>query len=464
MATEQFDLVILGGGPGGYVAAIRAAQLGLKTAVVEREALGGVCLNWGCIPSKSLLRNAEVLALFQRAETFGIAVSGLQADFGQAIDRSRGVVDRMVKGVQFLLRKHGVTVYKGDGFIRSTGEIEVSDGRVLRCKHLIVATGARSRDLPGIKIDRQRVITSREALALRDLPRRIVIIGAGAVGMEFAYVWRTYGSEVTLVEALPHLLPQEDEEIAVIAERGYEKLGVAFRTGVKVVSARANGDGVAVQVEGAGGSATLDADLALVAVGVQGNSDGLGLEALGVELRNGFIPVDEKMATNVFGVYAIGDVTGPPLLAHVASAQGVACVEWIAGKTPPTLDYVQMPRATYCQPEVASIGLTETQVQQREIPYVVGRFPFRANGRALAMAEPEGMAKVIAERDSGDLLGVHLIGAGVTELLGELSLARTLEATPASLGYTVHAHPTLSEVVKEAALSACGEVIHAWQG
>ncbi len=463
---DEFDVVIIGGGPGGYVAAIRAAQLKLKTALVERDEVGGICLNWGCIPSKALLRNAEILSLFHHATEFGIRVDGVQADFGAAIDRSRGVVDRMVKGVQFLLRKHGVTTYRGTGTLRSPSEIEVSDGSRLVAKHVILATGARSRELPGIAIDRERVITSREALERRSLPASAVIIGAGPVGMEFAYVWRSYGAAVTLVEALPHLLPQEDEEISTIAEKEFAKQGISVLTGAKVVSARAiaNEGGAEVAVETPDGVKKLSAEVALVGIGVQGNSDGLGLEALGVRVDRGFVPVDERMATNVPGIYAIGDLTGPPLLAHVASAQGVNCVETIAGLEPPPLDYEQMPRATYCQPEVASIGLTEAQARERGLKYTVGRFPFRANGRALALAEAEGMVKLLAEQGSGDLLGVHLIGPGVTELLGELSLARSLEATPGSLGYAVHAHPTLSEAVKEAALSARGEVIHVWQG
>jgi dihydrolipoamide dehydrogenase len=464
MVADPYDVLILGGGPGGYVAAIRAAQLGLRTAVVEREALGGICLNWGCIPSKSLLRNAEVLSLFQRAETFGISVQGLTADFGKAIDRSRGVVDRMVKGVQFLLRKNGVDVYQASGCVRAPDRVELSDGQMLATSHLILATGARPRALPGIELDGERVITSREALALKERPEHAILIGAGPIGMEFAYVWRSYGAEITLIEALPQIMPQEDEEIAAVAARAYEKLGVQMRVGTKVVAARREGERALVEVEGPNGRETLDADQVLVCVGVQGNSDNLGLEALGVRVEKTFVPVDERMATNVPGVYAIGDLTGPPLLAHVASAQGVNCVEQIAGKQPPPLDYVQMPRATYCQPEVASIGLTERQAQELGVAYKVGHFPFRGNGRALALAEPEGMAKVIAERDSGDLLGVHLVGANVTEMLGELSLARFLEATPSSVGYTVHAHPTLSEVVKEAALSAEGEAIHVWQG
>jgi dihydrolipoamide dehydrogenase len=461
---DEFDVVVLGGGPGGYVAAIRAAQLELRTALIERDAVGGVCLNWGCIPSKALLRNAEILNLVHRAAEFGISVENVRADFGHAIERSRGVVDRMVKGVQFLLRKNGVEVISGNGVLRSPHEIEVDGGRHVRARNVIVATGARSRNLSGLEIDGQNVITSREALERRERPASVAIVGAGPVGMEFAYIYRSYGSDVTLIEALPHLLPQEDEEISAIAEKEFAKAGVRLMTGTRVARARLNEGGVAIDVQGPEGTASVAAQIALIGIGVQGNTDGIGLEALGVAVERSFIQIDEQMATNVPGVYAIGDVTGPPMLAHVASAQGVNAVESIAGLRPPSLDYEQMPRATYCQPEVASIGLTEAQARERGLKIRVGHFPFRANGRALASAEPEGLAKLVAEEGSGDLLGVHLIGHSATELLGELALARALEATPASLGYTVHAHPTISEVVKEAALSANGEVIHVWQG
>jgi dihydrolipoamide dehydrogenase len=462
--VADFDLIIMGGGPGGYVAAIRAAQLHLRTALIERDAVGGICLNWGCIPSKALLRNAEVLSLFHRAGEFGIEVDGIRPNFGRAIDRSRVVVDRMVKGVEFLLRKNGVEVMKGSAILDAPGDVRVDDSRQLNAANVIVATGARSRSLPGLELDGERVISSREALELRDLPSAAIIVGAGPVGAEFAYVWRSYGMDVTLLEALSHLLPLEDEEISAVVEREFAHQGIKGMPGTKVLSARAAGDGVEVEVEGQDGRKTLRAGLALIGIGVQGNTDGIGLEAAGVKVERSFIPVDEKMATNVPGVYAIGDVTGPPLLAHVASAQGIVAVETIAGLHPPALDYEQMPRATYCQPEVGSIGLTEAQAKQRGLRYRVGRFPFRGNGRAIASAEPEGVAKVVADEETGELLGVHLAGHGVTELLGELALARDLEATPESMGYTVHAHPTISEVVKEAALSARGEAIHVWQG
>lgn len=461
---SEFDVVVIGGGPGGYVAAIRAAQLKLKTALVERDTVGGICLNWGCIPSKALLRNAEILELFHRASEFGFSMQGLQAELDPAVSRSREVVDRMVKGVQFLLRKNGVEVFAGSGGLLSANEVEVRpNGQRLQSRSVILATGARTRELPGLPIDGERVITSRQALELRQTPRSIVIIGGGPVGCEFAYIYRTYGAEVTLLEQLPHLLPAEDEEISAVVERSFKRQGMTLLTGTRVLELTRGEGGVGIVVEGKAERRTLQAELVLVGIGVQGNSDSLGLETVGVRVENSWVPVDARMATNVPGIYAIGDLTGPPLLAHVASAQAVTAAEVIAGQSPPPLDYEQMPRATYCQPEVASIGLTEAQARERYGEVSVGSFPFRGNGRALALGEPDGLAKVVVDHASGEIVGTHLVGAGVTELLGEASLARTLEATPAEVGFTVHAHPTLSEVVKEAALSARGEAIHVWQ-
>ncbi len=462
---DDFDVVVAGGGPGGYVAAIRAAQLKLKTALVERDTVGGICLNWGCIPSKALLRNAEILDLFQHANDFGFYVDGLRADLDAAVGRSRQVVNRVVDGVRFLLRKNGVEVFAGEAFLNSPNEVEVRpEGRRLGAKHVILATGARIRELPGLPIDGERVITSRQALELRQTPASIVIVGGGAVGCEFAYLYRTYGAEVTILEQLPHLLPLEDEEISIQVERAFKKRGIVLCTNTRVAQLEAGKGGVSVLFERDGRRETLQAERVLVGIGVQGNSDGLGLEQIGVRVERGWIPVDVKMATNVPGIFAIGDLTGPPLLAHVASAQGVNAVEGIAGLSPEPLDYEQMPRATYCQPEVGSIGLTEEQARERYGEIDVGRFPFRANGRAMAMGEPDGLVKVVADRRSGAIVGIHMAGAGVTELLGEASLARTVEATPYDLGFTVHPHPTLSEAVKEAALSARGEAVHIWQG
>ena len=461
---DEFEVVVVGGGPGGYVAAIRAAQLKLKTALIERDAIGGICLNWGCIPSKALLRNAEILELLHRANEFGFKIDLLSADLGAAVTRSRDIVTRMVKGVEYLLRKNGVEVFRGEGYVAGASEIEVRpDGRHLRAHHIILATGARTRQLPGLPIDGERVMTSREALGLRQTPRSIVIIGGGPVGCEFAYVSRGYGAEVTIVEQFPRLLPLEDEEISTIVERAFNKQGMTLRTGSQVVEITHEEGGVGVVVDHAGERETIRAERVLVGIGVEGNTDNLGLESVGVRTDRGFIPVDAQMATNIAGIYAVGDVTGPPLLAHVASAQGINAVEGIAGLFPAPLDYEQMPRATYCQPEVCSLGLTEVQARERYKEVSVGHFPFRANGRALALGEPEGLAKIVADRRSGRILGVHLVGPGVTELLGEASLGQALEATVSQIGLSVHAHPTLSEVVKEAALSAMGEAIHVWQ-
>jgi dihydrolipoamide dehydrogenase len=462
---DDFDVVVVGGGPGGYVAAIRATQLKLKTALVERDTVGGICLNWGCIPSKALLRNAELLALFRRAAEFGFSVNVLSAELDPAVTRSRQVVDRMVKGVEFLLSKHGVSVYRGNAYLPVAGEVEIRpEGRRLQARCIILATGARTRELPGLPVDGQRVITSRQALELRQTPRSIVIVGGGAVGCEFAYLYRMYGADVTMLEQLPRLLPLEDEEISGALERAFEKQGIRIHTGARVLELTRAEQGVEVAFERGEMQQVLAAERVLVGIGVEGNSGQLGLESLGVRCERTFVTVDEEMSTNVPGIFAIGDLTGPPLLAHVASAQGVHAVERIAGVQSAPLDYERMPRATYCQPEVAAIGLTEQEARERYGEVAVGHFPFRANGRALALGEPEGFVKVVADQRSHEIVGLHLIGAGVTELLGEASLARALEATPREVGIAVHAHPTLAEAVKEAALSAVGEAIHVWQG
>ncbi len=458
---DGYDVIVLGGGPGGYVAAIRAAQLGLRTALVEKAELGGICLNWGCIPSKALIHNAEVLELVHRADEFGISLQNVQADLAKAVTRSRGVVDRMVKGVAFLMRKNKIDVVRGEGALRSPTEVEVRpEGQRLTTKHVILATGARPRSLPNLPLDGQTVIGSYEALQLGAVPGSVVVVGAGPVGLEFAYVWSTYGAKVTVVEALPRVLPQEDEEISAALERALSKRGIGFVTGAPVEGLEPGEGSVGVRLNKEGQSQVIQAEKVLVGIGVQGNSDGIGLEEAGVAVERSWVIVDDHCDTNVPGVYAIGDLTGPPLLAHVASAQGVYVVERIAGRTPPPLDYDAMPRATYCRPEVASIGLTETQARERGHEVRTGSFPFRPNGRALAMAEPEGMIKVVEDTKSAAILGIHMLGAGVSELLGEASLAMTLEATPGELGFAVHAHPTLSEVLKEAALAVRGEAIH----
>ena len=459
---DAYDVVVVGGGPGGYVAAIRAAQLGLRTALVEKAELGGVCLNWGCIPSKALIHNAEVLDLFHRADEFGIAVEGVQADLAKAVQRSRRVVDRMVKGVAFLMRKNKIDVLRGDALLHSPTDIEVRpEGQRLSTKNVVLATGARPRALPALPIDGETVIGSYEALQLGRVPESVVVVGAGPVGLEFAYVWSTYGARVTVVEALPRVLPQEDEEISAALERVLTRHGMSIITDAPVDGVERGEGGATVRLTKNGETQAVQAEKVLVGIGVQGNSDGIGLEGIGVAVERSWITVDPAgMQTNVPGVYAIGDLTGPPLLAHVASAQGVAAAEHIAGRRGSPLDYEQMPRATYCRPEVASAGLTEAQARERGFELRTGSFPFRPNGRALAMGEPEGMVKVVEDVKTGQILGIHMLGAGVSELLGEASLALTLESTPRELGFAVHAHPTLSEALKEAALAARGEAIH----
>ena len=458
----QYDLAVIGAGPGGYVAAIRAAQLGMKTAVVEREALGGVCLNWGCIPSKALLRNAEVLSLLHRADEFGFHFDNLRVDYSKAVDRSRSVVDQNTKGIGFLFSKNKVQHINGEARIRDDRTIEVSpDGPTIQAKNIILASGARARSIPALPVDGQMVLTSRHALELKDLPSKVVIVGAGATGVEFAYLYNAYGVDVTVVEMLPRIVPNEDEEISQHLERALSKEGIRFVTGSRVSSMELTADGPRLTVESdERGSESVDCSMALVAIGVQGNVQDLGLESLGVELQSGFIKVDDSMATNVPGIYAIGDVTGKLLLAHVASAQGVTAVETIAGLDPPALDYAYMPRATYCIPQVASFGLTEAEAVSSGLNIKVGRFPFRASGKALAIGESAGMAKLVVDAEYGGILGAHLVGPEVTEMLGELSMARLLEGTTQELGWMVHSHPTLSEAIKEAALGVSGVSIH----
>ena len=457
----DYDLVVLGAGPGGYVAAIRAAQLGMKAAIVERDALGGICLNWGCIPSKALLRNAEVLGLFQHAEEFGISFDNLQYDFGKAIDRSRQVVKRLTGGVGMLLRKNKVEHIEGVGVLKDSNTVEVKDsGQTLSATNVIVATGARDRALPNMPVDRKVVITSREALELREVPSRVVVVGGGATGTEFAHIYRTYGAEVTIVELLPRLVPMEDEDVSRQLERSFQKQGIKAMTGASVEGISVDVDKAAVSVLVDGNESVIECDRVLIAVGVQGNTEGIGLEEVGVATERGWIVVNDEMATNVPGVYAIGDVTGKMLLAHVASAQGVTAVETMAGLDPPRLDYNLMPRAIYCKPQVASFGLTEAQAREQGYSVKVGQFPFAASGKAIALAETDGMVKLVVDAEVGEILGAHMIGAEVTELLGELAMTRLLEGTTTELGWLVHPHPTVSEMVKEASLAAEGEAIH----
>ncbi|MGA2286567.1 MAG: dihydrolipoyl dehydrogenase [Dehalococcoidia bacterium] len=459
----EYDVATVGGGPGGYVAAIRAGQLGLKTVLIEKDRVGGVCLNWGCIPSKALLSNAEIVRLVQRGQEFGIACDNPRFDFAAAIDRSRQVVDRMVSGVEFLLQKNKVDVVKGAGTLKSAGEVAVEpSGDLVQAKNVIIASGGFARTLPGVAVDGSTVMTSREALELRQVPESIAIVGGGPIGVEFAYLYASYGARVMIIELLDRLLPLEDEDVSRQLERSFKQQGIEFMTRAEVKELRVEGGRARLSVSVAGEPREVNADKVLIAVGFGGKSDGVGIEALGIKTERGFIQVDDRMKTNVPGVYAIGDVTGKLMLAHVASDQGIIAVEDMAGLEPPKPDYVKMPRCTYCQPQVASCGLTESQARERGYQVKTGRFPFRANGKAMAAAEMDGFVKVVAEADYGEVLGVHIIGADATDLIAEAALALAMESTLDDLTRTVHAHPTLSEAVKEAALAAGGKAIHFW--
>lgn len=461
MPNAQHDVVVIGGGPGGYVAAIRAAQLGLNVGLVEREYLGGVCLNIGCIPSKSLLKNAEVIRTFQNAKDFGITVNGFTTDYVKAYERSRQVSSRLVKGVEFLMKKNKVTVYKDEAVLRNANQIELKKGGdLLTAKNIVLATGTRPRSLPGLELDGETVLSSWEAILLQQVPSPIVIVGASAIGTEFATVYKSYGADVTILEALPHLLPREDEEVCVEFEKNFQRTGIKFKTNAKVERAEKKDGKIHLHVTTPQGQEVVQADKVLLGVGVQPNSDNIGLEALGVKTTRGAIDVNDMMQTNVPHIYAIGDVNMKLALAHVASAQGVLAVEHIVGQEARPLNYKSIPRCTYAHPQVASLGLTEAQVKEQGTEYSVGKFPFRANGKALGMNDYEGFVKIIADKKFGEILGVHMIGPEVTDLTGELALAINMELTPLEIGHTAHAHPTLTEVVMEAALGTMGEAIH----
>lgn len=461
---EKFDIAIIGGGPGGYVAAIRASQLGFKTALIEKDRVGGICLNWGCIPTKALLKSAELFNLVKRASEFGLKVENLGFDFKKIIQRSRQVAERLTKGVEFLLRKNNVTKISGHGFVLKPGLVGVKNEKdeiEIQASNIIIATGARSRELHGINIDGKVIITSKEAMLLEEPPRSMIIIGAGAIGVEFAYFYNSFGTKITLLEMMSSILPNEDKEITDILAKSFQKSGIDILTGTKVVEAKAVDGQAQVKIQNESGEKTLKADLALVAIGVRGNSDDLGLENVGVEVENSFIKVDKKTyKTNVDGIYAIGDVIGPPLLAHVASAEGIRCVENIAGVETLPIDYYGIPNCTYCIPQVASIGLTEEKAIELGYEIKVGRFPFRANGKALALGETEGMVKVIFDAKYGELLGAHIVGPEATELIAEFGVAKTLESTAFEIAKTIHAHPTLSETLMEASADSLKEAIH----
>jgi len=463
MATRTFDVVVVGTGPGGYVSAIRCAQLGLSVAAVEDDRPGGVCLNWGCIPTKALLRNAEVVGLFQRAEEFGITAGDWRADYAQAVQRSRRVADRMARGVEFLFRKNKITLLPGVGSLRGRTAVEVAAAggiETLEAKNVILATGSEPRSIPGVAIDEQLVISSTGALRSEVRPATLAVIGAGAVGMEFADVYAAYGTEVTVLEALPRVLPLEDEEVSVLMSRVFGRRGMAVRTGVKVQTVQATGHGCRLELEADGKTQRLEVDQVLMAVGRAARVRGLGLEALGIATERGFVKVSPTMETSVPGIYAIGDMAGHQLLAHKASAEGVVAAEAIAGRSPRPVDYGNVPSCTYCRPQVASIGVSEAQARSNGREIAVGKFPFTASGKAVALGETEGFVKVVADKTTGEILGVHIVGPEATELIHEFAVGRTLEATLEEIIHTIHAHPTLSEAALEATLDALGHAIH----
>jgi dihydrolipoamide dehydrogenase len=464
MPDTTYDVVIIGAGPGGYVAAIRAAQLGMKVALVEREHLGGVCLNWGCIPTKALLRNAEVARLLGEGKEFGFSVENVTLDFGAAIDRSRKVSARLVKGVETLMKGNHIDVVWGSAKLASPTNVEVTneagETQTLNAKAIIIAAGSRARLIPGVAADGERVLTARHALERRELPKSAIVIGAGPIGLEFATVWRAYGANVTVVEMLDHILPAEDEEAAAELARQFRRMKIQTLTSTRVESVETTADGVQVRVTGPKGEQTLEGDVALVAIGVQPNSEDLGLEAAGVATNRGWIKVDGFMRTNIPTVYAIGDVNGLLPLAHVASAQALLAVETIAGHKAQPFDVNVMPRGTYTSPQVASFGLSEAKAQEQGLKVRVGKFPFLANGKALGLGDNAGFVKIVAEERSGEIAGAVIVGPEATELLAELVLARTAELTPDEIARTMHAHPTLNEAVMEAAHGVFGKAIH----
>ncbi|MFL6799764.1 MAG: dihydrolipoyl dehydrogenase [Xanthobacteraceae bacterium] len=472
MADTSFDVIIIGSGPGGYVTAVRAAQLGFRTAIVEREYLGGICLNWGCIPTKALLRSAEIFHYMQHAKDYGLTVQGVSYDPGAVVKRSRAVSKRLNDGVGFLMRKNKVSMIWGEGAIEAPGVVTVKSGRNeppkgalgpdrYQAKHIIVATGARPRVLPGLEPDQKLVWTYFEAMIPERIPRSLLVVGSGAIGIEFASFFRSFGAEVTVVEVLPRILPVEDTEISTFAHKQFEKQGIKIFTGAKVTRLEKKTDSVAATIDdGRGGTQTLTVDRVISAVGVVGNIEDLGLEKAGVKTERGAIVVDSVSRTNVQGIYAIGDVAGPPLLAHKAEHEGVICVEAIKGLKPHPMDRSLIPGCTYCSPQIASVGLTEQAAKDKKIDIRVGRFPFVGNGKAIALGEDQGMVKVIFEKGTGRLLGAHMVGAEVTELIQGYVVAMNLETTEEELMHTVFPHPTLSEMMKEAVLDAYGRALN----
>ncbi|NKB68336.1 MAG: dihydrolipoyl dehydrogenase [Candidatus Latescibacteria bacterium] len=461
---KTYDIVVVGGGPGGYTAAIRARQLGLSTALVEEEKLGGVCLNWGCIPTKALLKQAELYRAIQNADEFGFEVGSVSYNWDKVIGRSRDVAQRLAGGVEYLMGKNGVEVVPGRGRITPARQVEVQPGPGdsfrLMAKHIILATGSRPRSLPGIELDGEKIITSKEAMSNRCRPDSLIVVGAGAIGVEFAYFYNAFGTRVKVLEALPQVLPREDEEVAGLLAESLKAQGIEVETGVRVEAVEKAAGQVTVRYKGEAGHQQETVDQVLMAVGVEGRIDGLGLEAAGVRTRRGFVDVDERLATNVKGIYAIGDMVGAPQLAHVAAAEGVAAVEFIAGHQRAPIDRGLIPQCIYCQPQVASLGLNEAAAREAGHDVKVGRFPFQASGKAQATGDTEGLVKLVFDARYGELLGASIIGSEATELIAEIGLARKLEATYEELLDTMHAHPTLSEAVMEAAGAAFGQALN----
>ena len=461
----NYDIIVLGSGPGGYVTAIRASQLGLKTAIVERESLGGICLNWGCIPTKALLKSANVFEYLTHANDYGINVKEASVDFNAMIERSRGVANGMSGGIQFLLKKNKIDVIKGSGVVKAGKKVVVTgeDGKVTEYtsdKGLIIATGARSRQLPNLPQDGEKIIGYREAMTLKSQPKKLVVVGSGAIGVEFAYFYNAIGTEVTIVEYLPNIVPVEDEEVSKQMEKSLKKAGISILTNANVESVDTSGKGCVVTIKTAKGEEKIECDVVLSAVGVVSNIENIGLEEVGIVTDKGRVLVNDFYQTNIPGYYAIGDIVPGPALAHVASAEGIICVEKIAGHTPEPLDYGNIPGCTYASPEIASVGMTEKQAKEAGLDIKIGKFPFSASGKASAAGAKDGFVKLIFDAKYGEILGAHMIGANVTEMIAEIVSIRKLETTGHDIIKTVHPHPTMSEAIMEAAAAAYGEVIH----
>ncbi|MDP6338802.1 MAG: dihydrolipoyl dehydrogenase [Candidatus Marinimicrobia bacterium] len=459
----KFDIAVLGGGPGGYVAAIRAAQLGKKVAIIEKDKLGGICLNWGCIPTKALLKNAEVLHYIKNAEKYGIKIPKYSIDFPSTVARSRAVSDQLSKGIAFLMKKNNITHIEGSGKLISKTSIEIDKGKnkkTVQANKIIIATGGRPLSIPGIELDNKRIISSKEAMILEKPPKKMVIIGSGAIGVEFAYFYNEFGTEVHLIEMLPRILPIEDEAISKELARNFKKSKIKLVTDAKVSNIESLKTKVKVHLERKGKEKTIEGDVALVAVGVTGNIENIGLEEIGVATEKGAISINKFNQSSVPNIYAIGDVTGPPWLAHVASAQGHVAAEHASGHETTPVDYTNIPGCTYCQPQVASLGLTESAAKEKGHDVRVGKFDFKASGKAMATGDTAGFVKLVFDEKYGELLGAHIIGPEATEMIAELGIAKALESTWTELAATIHAHPTLSEAVMEAALDAFGQGVH----